>query len=195
MTDPQISTEDPIKNKAAIDISPNGLRMHFQGFVKALAHIPDTFQPESVVDARYGLGRWAELVKARWPKCGYVGYERDERTVAAAVVPEGVEVRQSLFPEPPPDLPCDLLMFDASAMTVNSREFFESALAGLAPTYAFSTDIAMSRIHLNYRGYGLATCDMNEYWAAYSQKVSGYSVVAWSYGTKKASVALWKRGG
>lgn len=76
-------------------------------------------------------------------------------------------------------------------MTAKKRQLLDEALTVVDARYMVFTDVAVGKLHLNYRSYGLKRNDLEDYWRAFV--VGGYELVAYAKEHYAASTALYKK--
>jgi hypothetical protein len=178
-------------NTPAKDIKPKDLAAN----TKALAELLDFVEGpiKQIVDIRYGLGGWAQEYTSQWPRARVVAYEQDEETAAKAWTNDQVNLEVGPFkPQEFPFYHVDLLLADFNTLTVLKDTLLVEALAVIEPKWVIFTDVCCSKLHLNYRSYGLKKSDgLDAYWCKFA--VEGYGLVRWRKFHHAASSALYQR--
>jgi hypothetical protein len=177
----------------AREIRQRALDLNVEAFRTLLAFLPKAWRTRTAfaLDIRYGLGGWARALREAFPETEVTGYEQDPATAQRAWRDAGVSLRVERFrPEDRPGR-FDLLCADFNTLTALKRDLLEEALAEVAPDYVVFTDVSCSKLHLNYRSYGLTEPNLDAYWRAFP--VPGYELVAWEKKHHAASTALFRR--
>lgn len=170
----------------AIEIREKDLATNAAALRECLARI--VVDISSVVDIRYGLGGWAQVVRGRWPLARIVGYEQHPATADRCWTDNRVELRRERFmPENAPG--CELLLADFNTLTMLKRGLLDEALAACRPSYVVFTDVACCKLHLNYRSYGLKAANLEQYWTAF--RIDGYRRLRFSRLHHAASTAVY----
>lgn len=159
--------------KKDLDLNTEALRECLVELKKARKRV------HTVLDIRYGLGGWAqvtfELLK---PKC-YVGFEADLKTYRESWKPktaERFELCQQFF-EPTGLNPFDMVLADFNNLTMMKPKDLLQVLAFARPRVVIFTDVACSKLHLNFESYGLNKPDLNQYVRAFGKNV----LAAWTH--------------
>lgn len=146
--------------------------------------------PSSVLDIRYGLGGWARVVAETFPESCIIGYEHDPITARAAWIGSRVTLRVKAFDPNEIEQPVDLLLADFNTTTAKKRTLLDDALR-IRPLGLIFTDVACSKLHLNFSSYGLSRPSLIEYWRRFD--VPGYQLIGYVKAHHAASTALYKR--
>lgn len=155
--------------------------------------IPEGIEVKTVLDIRYGLGGWAQSAIARFPTCEvYRGYEMDRETFQSAVKPQPVRLvnRPFVAANYPKPQPFDLVLADFNVNTKLKRDTLDEVLP-FAGEWLVFTDVAVSKLHLNYSSYGLDNPSLEAYWCSFA--VEGFKLVTFSKRHHAASTALYRR--
>lgn len=157
------------------------------------AILADAVRPETVVDTFAGVGDVGTLVAEKWPGVRIVAWdlgrdccnEYDRRVRETGTVPEltcGPADFSSL-----PRRGTEGIILDYNLCTLrdlrNPASFpsiLLRAAAARAPEWIEVTDSALSKLHLNYRCYGLDVADLPAYLTLFSAAVhsaTGYAAV------------------
>jgi hypothetical protein len=177
----------------AFHLSLGMLAANRKAMEDCVRHIPGKESIKTVLDIRYGTGRWAKRVLSSFPKAKVLGYEWDRRTADAAWTDDRVELRVETFePQTSAVWPVtDLLLCDFNTCTVKARGLLDDAVRYVNPNWVVFTDVAKSKLHMNYRAYGLPSPSLAEYWKAF--RISGYVLWWWASHQREASTAVWRR--
>ncbi len=146
-------------------------------------------QVSSVADIRYGLGGWAQVVRERFPDVPIEGWEQDSETAQKSWKDSGVTLHIARW-QPSP-IRASLVLADFNTLTALKRQLLDELLAQIKSPYLIFTDVACSKLHLNYKSYGLSRPYLSEYWKRFS--VRGYLLKAWEQEHHAASTALFER--
>lgn len=155
----------------AIEIRAKDRERNTAAFLEAFSALrPRRFT--SALDIRYGLGGWAEAIADRIP--AYVGFEADPATAAQAVKPKGVMLLTGRFP--PSEAmavqpPFALLLADFNNLTLMKPFALLEAIQFAKPRAIVFTDVACSKLHLNFGSYGLESPDLASYVRAFRDRV------------------------
>jgi hypothetical protein len=180
----QIDEKDQKANTAALE--------------ELLNHLPDSLK--YVVDVRYGLGQWAQVISVRFPKADILGFELDRETALRAQVPS----RCRLVFEGDLSHICglcngtgekskvDLLLADFNMMTLTDPYEVKAEIFRWNPRWFVFTDVACGKLHLNWKTYGLGQPDLNLYWESWQNTIP-YQLVAWSRKHHFSSSALFTK--
>lgn len=181
------------KDTPALEIKQKDLDKNAWALKSTLEQIDTPIR--KVVDIRYGLGGWAKVVMEKYPKAIYLGYEQNKETYLAAWkdIPDS---QRFIVVKPFPNLRTtfkgiDLLLADFNNLTVLKRRPLDEALAITSPKWVVFTDVASSKLHLNYRSYGLCRPSLNDYWNKFD--IEGYTLEFWEQTHHAASSALYRR--
>ena len=172
----------------ATAIKPKDLQKNTEALKELLGYLDKP--PRTVLDIRYGLGGWAKLVRKTYSKAKYLGYEADRETYRTAWKDKGVKLVNSVFPL------CetkevDLLLADFNTLTILKRGELDNVLASVRCDAVIFTDVCCSKIHLNYRSYGLRQANLSSYWQKFL--IEGFYLVGFSKEHHVASTALFQR--
>lgn len=174
----------------AIDIKSKDLGRNCTALSVLLEKIPT--HPKTVVDVRYGLGGWARVLLKRFPKSTIIGFEKHEPTYEAAWKDSRVSLKLGdLLSDSRPPTRCDLLLCDFNTSTVLKRKELDEVLSQVSCRYLVFTDVCCSKLHLNYRSYGLDSPDLNRYWKKFA--VPGFRLMTFSKEHHAASTALYEK--
>jgi len=173
----------------AILIRSKDLAKNVKAFAGCLELLPKT--PKTVLDIRYGLGGWAKELRRRYPKVAITGYEADPSTYNTAFRDSLTNVYCGMFDGSKRGYRVDLLVADFNTLTTLKRKELEEALAIVKCQWLIFTDVACSKLHLNYRSYGLEEPDLNAYWDEFD--VEGYRLAGWAREHHAASTAIYQR--
>lgn len=126
-----------------------------------------------ILDIRYGLGGWARQWFKLFTSERYLGFEADHETWRLAHKPGGVEVRNERF-DPKTTAPIgkiDLVLADFNNLTSLKAKPLLEVLEFAQPRAVIFTDVACSKLHLNFSSYGLKKPDLNGYVRQFSKFV------------------------
>ncbi len=161
----------------AREIRPKDLAANVAAFEVCLDHLPQKGIGD-VLDIRYGLGEWAKALSLVCPSATIHGFEMDRETFCAAARP----ARSRLLHRPfdplriPKSWPqrYDLLCADFNTLTLLKAEHLRQAVVATSPRFLIFTDVACSKLHLNFKSYGLKNVDnsgLDRYFSAFRMKV------------------------
>lgn len=169
------------------DLDANGLALK-----ELLEAIPRRERIQRIVDIRYGLGGWARHAVESFPLANVLGFEQDAETASKAFLVPSVRLLNERFNDIQKlEGKTDLLLADFNTLTVLKRELLDRALTAVNPAWIVFTDVCCSKLHLNYRSYGLENPDLAAYWERF--EVGGYRLVKWVKRHHAASSALYQR--
>lgn len=179
----------PAREIKAADLRKNG-----EALLALLKQLPKG-RLWGVLDIRYGLGGWAAIADKTLVMSDYIGYESDQATRHQAVLPIGVDLVPTAFDDEAsshlPRVP-DLLLADFNTVTMLKRKELDEALElSGRPEFVIFTDVACSKLHLNYKSYGLNHPDLKAYYDNFA--IPGYRLVAFAKQHHAASTSLWRR--
>ena len=175
----------------AIEIREKDLQKNSSALERLLELIP-VGNVLNAIDLRYGLGGWAEKVTKRFPDVTYKGYEKDRQTFRRALLSKPNQVRLFRRDSQLVSGQTDLLLIDFNNLTVLKREPLDDILSKIKTQYLVFTDVASSKIHLNFRSYGLnPDFSMVDYWEQF--KISGFGLIGFVRDHHHASSALYKK--
>lgn len=129
-------------------------------------------RPSSVVELFGGCGGFTAEIVDRWPGIRVLSYELDgECYKMLEKVPGNVEaIPADSLSNSKPVRDCGLVG-DFNLLTIGRaqgkfKSFFERWFDGRLPKWMILTDSAPSKLHINYRSYGLSSGTLEEYmWA------------------------------
>ena len=87
----------------------------------------------------------------------------------------------------------DLLCADFNFLTLLRPEALLRAIKMARPSSFIFTDVACSKLHLNYRRYGLERPDLNDYFAAFGERLPGWKLVHVARKHHNAATTAWRR--
>lgn len=176
----------------ALTIRQKDLDANADAFALLLESIPLGALKE-VLDIRYGLGGWCRKIQERYPRVSVVGYEQDTATFEKAVDKSGSLagslVNSRFDPSEVKGRKFDLVCADFNTLTVLKRELLDEVVTGVETDRIIFTDVACSKLHLNYRRYGLGVPSLEQYWTRF--RIDGYRLVRFVKRHHAASSALY----
>lgn len=175
----------------AIAIRARDLAANWLAAEELMNRIP-TNKVNTILDIRYGLGCWAKSALARFSGAFLTGYESDAVTVSMAWSSSRTTVVESVWPDGKRVGQVDLLLADFNIVTALNQGPLTEAIEWARPTYLIFTDVGASKLHLNYRSYGLTRPDIEEYWRT-GFNLEGYRLLEFRQFHRAASTALWER--
>lgn len=132
------------------------------------------------VDIRYGLGGWASALCDANKNVKVLGFEADQETFDGARFFEGhTHVWHDHFPPRKlgaiADLdaakPVDLLCADFNNLTMMKAEPLLEAIRLTNPRMVIFTDVACSKMHLNFNSYGLTEPNLFAYFERFNEVI------------------------
>lgn len=164
-----MNTDTPAREIRQKDLDKNSA-----AFAECLQMIPAQRRLKRVLDIRYGLGGWASRMAELRPPELYIGFEADPQTAERAVKPGniGLVLVRDRFASSSRYLhdPYDLLLADFNNLTSMKAEPLLEALRFAEPRCVIFTDVACSKLHLNFPSYGLKRPDHAGYVRAFAEK-------------------------
>jgi hypothetical protein len=137
-------------NTPATAIRPKDLAANCLALGDCLRAVPPS-AVRTILDVRYGLGGWARAALRRFPAARLVGYEADTETAARAWRDGRVDLRVGRFPGSYAASGVCLTLCDFNTTTALKRALLDEAVVAAArPLYLVFTDVACTRLHLNY---------------------------------------------
>lgn len=170
-------------------IKTKDLEANTEALNSLLTFLPQQIQ--TVLDIRYGLGGWFKAVRAKFPLAKIEGYELDLETFQQASKDKKVKLHNKAYPKKSRKQVVDLLLADFNTCTMLKRKELDEALESIDCRYLVFTDVCSSKLHLNYKSYGLKSPSLDSYWKRF--KVSGYELIAWEKKHYAASTALYTK--
>lgn len=165
----------------ATAIRQSDLAKNNAAFVTLLDELVEKYQmpAESVaLDIRYGLGDWGVLLAGRFWQV--IGWEADEETAKRARVPANAHLHAGPYQPELRSHATTLLVADFNNSTILKDEPLWEAVKAERPEFVIFTDVACSKLHLNFRSYGLdhRSFDLYQHRVVDRARENGYNVIS-----------------
>ena len=130
--------------------------------------------PKGVLELFGGRGGFTRAIRQRWPEVPIISYDTDKRCADSLRTIQGVTVKQrdsvsEAVPEENWGIVADFNLLTLSRAKTHFAPFFNRMLSGNLPSWMIVTDSAPSKLHINYRSYGLSQPDILLYIYAWEQ--------------------------
>ena len=175
-------------NTPALEISPKDLERNTEALKVLLAHIPPN-AVSRILDVRFGLGGWVKEALRVFPNARVVGYEQDLETAKASWHDSRINLKVRKFKGDKSKY--QLVLADFNTVTQLRRVELDELLSCQNPPYILFTDVCCSKLHLNWKFYGLKQNSLEDYWRSFN--VGGYKLVAYAKVHYAASSALFRQ--
>lgn len=184
----------------ALDIREKDRQRNTDAMLECLQRVPHD-QIKTVLDIRYGLGGWARPLLEIIPRAKVYGVEGDRKTFHAAWVERPrTRVIWAMFG---PDMAWpkgwprkfDLILADTNANTALKPKQITDVVSMVEAKWMIMTDVACSKLHLNYKSYGLGEdWDVLKYHRkAWPKLLPGWKLRKLSRLHHHAATSLWEK--